>query len=176
MEILAIYDENKEATGETFVRGEKPERGYYLVAQLILFNSAGQMLIQQRASGKERWPDLWDISCGGAVLAGETSREAAMRECREELGLEIDLTGQRPRVSVSFPEGYTDVYLAVRDLDPAKLTLQAEEVQAARFASESEIRQMIDDGRFFPYYKSWISYLFESRGKYGSYDLDRLIQ
>ena len=48
MEILDIYDSNRMPTGRTFVRGTKPEGGYYLVAQVIVFNTKGQMLIQQR--------------------------------------------------------------------------------------------------------------------------------
>ena len=48
MEILDIYDSNRMPTGRTFVRGTKPEGGYYLVAQVIVFNAKGQMLIQQR--------------------------------------------------------------------------------------------------------------------------------
>ena len=35
MEILDIYDSNRMPTGRTFVRGTKPEGGYYLVAQVI---------------------------------------------------------------------------------------------------------------------------------------------
>ena len=86
MEILDIYDSNRMPTGRTFVRGTKPEGGYYLVAQVIVFNTKGQMLIQQRQAHKLGWPNRWDVSAGGSVQAGETSQQAAQRELREELG------------------------------------------------------------------------------------------
>ena len=67
MEILDIYDSNRMPTGRTFVRGTKPEGGYYLVAQVIVFNTKGQMLIQQRQAHKLGWPNRWDVSAGGSV-------------------------------------------------------------------------------------------------------------
>ena len=67
MEILDIYDSNRMPTGRTFVRGTKPEGGYYLVAQVIVFNTKGQMLIQQRQAHKLGWPNRWDVSAGGSA-------------------------------------------------------------------------------------------------------------
>ena len=34
---------------------------------------------------------MWDITVGGSAMIGENSRQAAMREVAEELGLKIDL-------------------------------------------------------------------------------------
>ena len=116
MEYLDLYDINRMRTGKTFVRGEKPKNGYYLVVQVILFNTQGKMLIQQRQSDKVGWPDKWDVSAGGSAQAGETSQQAASRELREELGLEMDFSGVRPNVSSTFPEGFTDVYLVEKEV------------------------------------------------------------
>ena len=85
MEILDIYDSNRMPTGRTFVRGTKPEGGYYLVAQVIVFNTKGQMLIQQRQAHKLGWPNRWDVSAGGSVQAGETSQQAGARMCARRL-------------------------------------------------------------------------------------------
>ena len=49
------------------------------------------------------------------------------------------------------------------------LRLQPEEVQAVRWATEDEILQMIDDGRFIPYEKSQISLLFFRRNHRSSH-------
>ena len=53
---------------------------------------------------------------GGGVDAGETSRQAAEREVREELGLALDLSGVRPSVTVNFDGGFDDFFLVERDL------------------------------------------------------------
>ena len=36
------------------------------------------------------WPNMWDITAGGHVLAGEFGFQAAIREAKEELGIELD--------------------------------------------------------------------------------------
>lgn len=173
MEYLDIYDTNRVPTGRTFARGEKPENGYYFVVQVILFNAKGQMLIQQRQSDKLGWPDKWDVTAGGSVQAGENSQQAAARELREELGIVMDFTGIRPNVNSTFTEGFTDVYLAEKEIDLKNVTLQKEEVQDVRWADRQEILEMIAKGKFVPYYPSWISYLFDSRKSYGSFRRDK---
>lgn len=76
---------------------------------------------------------------GGCAQAGETSRQAAQRETREELGLDIDLQGVRPSLTVNFSRGFDDLYLVEREVDLRRLRLQREEVQNVAWASQSEV-------------------------------------
>ena len=69
-----------------------------MVVHVCIFNGLGQMLIQQRSPEKTIWPELWDVSIGGGVDAGETSRQGAVREVGEELGYDLDLIGLRPEI------------------------------------------------------------------------------
>ena len=48
------------------------------------------MLIQRRQPFKRGWSNLWDITVGGNAIAGDSSRSAAERETRAELGLSLD--------------------------------------------------------------------------------------
>ena len=77
MEILDIYDSNRMPTGRTFVRGTKPEGGYYLVAQVIVFNTKGQMLIQQRQAHIKIFIDKVN---DGSVLAQTRQPERCLRQ------------------------------------------------------------------------------------------------
>ncbi len=166
-----VYDIDRIKTGETAVRGEKMTAGrYHMVVHVCIFNSRGEMLIQQRKADKKEWPGYWDVSVGGSALAGENSREAASRETFEELGLRIDLTGRRPNLTVNFFPGYDDVYLLVGDADVKDLVLQKEEVADARYASKEEILKMIDGGEFIPCPKSYISYIFDLKDLNGIKD------
>jgi isopentenyldiphosphate isomerase len=81
-----IYDESRQKTGRTMNRGEHIPGAYHLVVHVCLFSAAGKMLIQQRQPFKEGFPNLWDLTVGGSALAGETSRQAAVRETAEEIG------------------------------------------------------------------------------------------
>ena len=110
---------------------------------------------------------MWDISVGGSAVAGDDSRSAAERELREELGLEWSFEGIRPMITVNFQGGFDDVYLLRRSVDTASLTLQPEEVAEVKWASLSEILEMIDDGRFIPYDKNMIAAFFSMLGQIG---------
>jgi isopentenyl-diphosphate delta-isomerase len=60
---------------------------------VFLFNSEGELLLQQRALSKKTWPGVWSNSCCGHLLPDESIEEAAARRLGYELGLaDIELT------------------------------------------------------------------------------------
>ena len=170
MEFWDLYDRDRIPTGETHQRGKPlPEGRYHMVVHVVIFNSQGQMLIQQRQPFKEGWPNLWDITVGGSAVAGDTSRTAAQREVMEEIGLAIDLSGEQPKLTIPFDVGFDDIYTLVMDVDLTTLHLQESEVQAVRWASEEEILTMLADGRFIPYHRAFIQLLFALRHSRGAH-------
>lgn len=58
-----------------------------LVAAIALIDVDGRILIAQRPEGKSM-AGLWEFP-GGKVEAGEMPEEALIRECHEELGIDI---------------------------------------------------------------------------------------
>ena len=164
MEIFDLYTAEREKTGRTMVRGTPVPEGFYrLVVHVCIFDGQGRMLIQQRQPFKRGWSNLWDISVGGSAVSGDSSRTAAERETREELGLSIDLSDVRPTVTLHWEHGFDDYYTVTRPVELQSLQLQYEEVQAVRWAEKEEILRMIDDGSFIPYEKSLIELLFFRR-------------
>lgn len=174
MEYWDIYDAQRVKTGRTVKRGEKMEQGeYHLVVHVCIFNGKNEMLIQQRQSFKDGWPDLWDITVGGSAIKGETSQQAAERELFEELGIKINLREIRPQLTVNFERGFDDIYLVEKEVQPEDIKLQYEEVQAATWASKEEILNLISGGAFIPYLTGFIDLLFDMRMKYGCIRLDK---
>ena len=57
------------------------------VVHVLVFNSAGELLLQKRSEDKDVQPGKWDTSVGGHVDAGETVEAAVRRELAEELGI-----------------------------------------------------------------------------------------
>ena len=168
MEIRDLYDVNRLPTGLTAVRGEiLPDGLYHMVIHVCIFNSEGEMLIQQRQSCKRSWPEYWDISVGGCAIQGESSQQAAMREVREELGLLVDLSAAAPDLTLSFPGGFDDMYIVERELEAETLQLQAEEVKTARWADRREILALLAQGGFVPYRPSLMELLFDLRDHKG---------
>ncbi len=163
-ELFDLYTADRILTGRTLARGEPVPEGFYrLVVHVCVFDERGRMLIQQRQPFKKGWSNLWDVSVGGSAVAGDSSRGAAERETREELGLSINLTGVRPSFTVNWERGFDDFYLLTLPVDLNALRLQPEEVQAVRWAAREEILRMIDDGCFIPYEKSLIELIFFRR-------------
>jgi isopentenyldiphosphate isomerase len=172
MELWDVYEINRNKTNKTnktMVRGESFEKNnYHLVVHVCVFNSNGEMLIQQRQPFKEGWSNMWDITVGGSAIKGDTSQSAAERELYEEIGLTVDLKNIRPHITINFNNGFDDVYLIEQEVDINELSLQYEEVQNVKWASKEEIFSLIESGEFIPYYQSLIQLFFDIRKKYGS--------
>lgn len=165
-EIWDLYDHNRNKTWKTHRRGDMLKPGeYHLVVHVCIFNSKNQLLIQRRQPWKRGWPNMWDVTVGGSAIAGDDSQSAAMRETKEEIGLELDLTGVRPHFTINFEHGFDDYYLVTKDLDIHMLTLQQEEVREVKWAGREEIHRMIQSGEMVPHIL--IDKIFEMKNQYG---------
>lgn len=172
MEKWDVYNVNREKTNKVINRGEKLQQGEYrLVVHACIFDDKGHMLIQQRQSFKNSWANMWDISVGGCVQSGETSQQAIQREVFEELGLNIDFTNIRPKLTINFDGGFDDIYLVTVDkpIKVDELELQYEEVQAAQWATLEKIEKMIKIDEFIPYYENLIKLMFDMKNFYGCF-------
>ena len=58
---------------------------------IFIFNSRGEMLLQQRALNKYHSAGLWSNSCCSHPFPGEEIKDAASRRLNEELGFETSL-------------------------------------------------------------------------------------
>ena len=170
MEMVDIYNKNREKLGYTKTKTEPLDAHEFVaIAHIIIFNSAGDMLIQQRAADKVDWPDCWDVSCGGGAIAGETIQMCAEREAREELGLDLSLTEERPYLTIHYPRGFDDYYLIQCDLDITTLHIQKTELTDVAWAGYSTILSMMREGRFVRYNEGFIELLFAMKDNRGSY-------
>ncbi len=170
MEKWDLYTKDRIRTGKTINKGEHvPKDCFRTVVHVSIFNDEGKMLIQKRQKDKKLWSDLWDVSVGGSVIAGENSVEAAERETFEELGYRLDLKNERPAFTIDFDEGFDDCYLVERNIDIDQLTLQKTEVQGVKWATMEEILEMIENGEFISYHKSKIEMEFFLRNRRGTH-------
>jgi len=170
MEKFDVYNDERISTGKVLERGQKCNKGENrMVIHICIFNSLGEMLIQQRQPFKKTWPNMWDISVGGSSITGETSRDCAHRELLEELGIDFDFSNIRPHLTINFENGFDDFYLLEMDIDIENLVLQKDEVQAVKWATKEEILDLSNRGQFIPYCTSFLISLFDLRKKRGSF-------
>ena len=167
-ELWDVYDENRQRTGKIIRRPSAwGQEAYHLIIHVAVFDSRNRMLIQRRSPKKHAWADLWDISAGGSAMAGEDNWQAAERETREELGIRLHLENVRPHFSINYTRGFDDFYtVELPDLDISSLILQEAEVAEVRWASQDEVRQMLKDGSFVPYFPGLIDLLWEVKDNY----------
>ncbi|QFG00230.1 GNAT family N-acetyltransferase [Psychrobacillus glaciei] len=153
MEVWDIYNENREKTGKTHIRGVDMQEGdFHQVVHIWIMNEEGQFLIQQRQSWKKGWANMWDCAAAGAALSKETSELAAIRETKEELGLDLQMENAEILFTVKFSRGFDDHWLVKQNLDINNLSLQYEEVADAKWATMDEIKELVSSGEFIRYH------------------------
>lgn len=111
-------------------------------------NSEGKWLISKRTPNKN-YPLLWECT-GGSVVAGEESLSGALREVREELGIELDVRKGYLYKSIKreIYNDFCDVWSFECDRDINDVVLQEGETCDAMWASGDKILEMIQSGEF----------------------------
>ncbi len=153
-EMIDVLHEDGTPTGRSKPKSEIHRDGdWHRTAHLWIVTPDDRVLLQLRASTKVNHPSLWDISVAGHVDAGEAPETAAIREAREEIGIEIAVEelmhiGTVREQWVIEERGYFDneiqqIYFVRREIDPAVLELQASEVDDVALVSFDEFRERV---------------------------------
>lgn len=150
MELVDLYNKNKEKTGVIKDRNELKVGEFRLCVHTWIIDSKNQFLIQKRAKTKRLFANLWSQT-GGGVLSGETSIEAMKREVKEEIGLDV-LDNEATLIATYLRESNILDVWAVRkeDIDIDSLVLQKSEVADVKLVTFEEFDKMIEKGIIAP--------------------------
>jgi isopentenyl-diphosphate delta-isomerase len=125
---------------------------------LLIFNAAGDLLIQQRAASKRLWPLYWSNSCCSHPRAGESMEAATQRRLKEELGVgcplqflfkfqyqaQFDATGAEHELCSVFIGSCSD-----------SIAVNPEEILAWRWVSPEALQTQLtapDGAKFTPWF------------------------
>lgn len=153
-EYFDVLKENGEYTGKVETRDKCHTEGlWHKAVALYIINSQNQVLLQKRSSKKKLWPNLWDISAGGHVLAGEFGFQAIIREIKEELGIDIDkkdITFIGASTSVNKKgeienKHFNEYYIVNKDVNISELNLDSEEVSEVKWFEKDDILNKIEN-------------------------------
>ena len=148
-EYFDVLDENGKPTGIQKSREECHKEGLWHRAVLvfILDPDNKHVLLQCRSPKKRMWPNLWDVTAGGHVTAGDDATRAIIRETKEELGLDIDeseLEFVEEKKSIHIQKDiinkhFNDMYVIHRDVNLDDIVMQESEVQDVRWFDIDEV-------------------------------------
>ena len=89
---VVLVDE-KDAEIGLMEKLEAHEKGLlHRAISVLVFNSSGELLLQQRALGKYHGGGLWTNTCCSHPLPGEAAADAARRRLRQEMGIDLSPT------------------------------------------------------------------------------------
>ena len=158
MEYWDIYDKNKQRTGRVMKRNDwiLKDDEYHLSVLGVIQRSDGKYLITQRVMTKHWAPGWWEVS-GGACMAKEESKDAVIREVKEETGLDVSKAEggfvfsyhrENPGTGDNY---FVDVYKFILDFDESDVHIQKEEALDYKIATLDEIKELANKGIFLHY-------------------------
>ena len=157
MEMIDIYDENKEKTGEIIPLGKGLKNGQYMLYVLaILEDEYGKLLATKRSNDKKWGAGAWEIP-GGSVKAGEDSQTAVLREVAEETGLEIGknkgklIYSYKNEDAESGDNYFVDIYHFKGCFDKSKIKVNPDEVTDYRFVDVDDMEELEKEEGFLHY-------------------------
>jgi isopentenyl-diphosphate delta-isomerase len=129
---------------------------------VFIFNSKGQLLLQQRALEKYHSGGVWTNTCCGHPRHGEVTTAAANRRLGEEMGMDCKLQHQfsfiyRAELDSDLTEHEFDhVFFGTTDALPE---LNKDEVMACRYITMNELaKQLKEQPQLF---SAWLNICFE---------------
>jgi 8-oxo-dGTP diphosphatase len=149
MEAVDKLNNKKETINKIGDRSDKILGEYNQVVHVWIINDKNEFLIQKRSLNKKVFPGMWSQT-GGGVDAGETSLQGALRETKEELGIEIPKDNIEFMLSFKRKFNYLDAWLVRMNIDLADITIQKEEVSEVKWVNKETLIKMHDNGELAP--------------------------
>ena len=148
MEMVDIIDSEGHTVGTVSRQEMRGRRLPHRCVYILVFNRRGELFVHLRTPTKDVYPGCWDVAIGGVLAAGETFDQGAVREGREELG--VDITPEP-----LFPFRYEDAASVVQGMvyrveHNGPFQLQAEEIERGEFLPLSEVMERTRTAKFCP--------------------------
>jgi isopentenyldiphosphate isomerase len=138
-EVFDVVNERDEVIGHR-PRSEVHRLGLmHRAVHILVFNAAGQVFLQKRSMKKDRQPGLWDSSASGHVEAGEDYDACAVRELREEIGLDVPAPPNRLFKLAACAETDQEHVWAYRCAAEGPFRLDPEEIDCGAWFTAAEV-------------------------------------
>lgn len=157
MEFFDVVDEIGNPTGEVKERtavhrdGTLHRTAHVWIGRRQPETGKIQVLLQKRSACKDSYPGCYDISSAGHIPAGVDYLPSALRELKEELGIQAAAEDLR---FLFYHKGYCEdifygemfrnyeysaIYLYIKPVEADNLVLQKEEVESVKWFDYEEV-------------------------------------
>lgn len=144
---IIYVDKNDNEIGHGQIQNAVEKGIVRRISRVIVTNSRRKILLQKRGN-VVMYPFRWNDSVSGHVDVGETYREAALREMKEEMGItgielfEIgkfygaEASGERE------PKAFNMLFTGTYDADPV---IDSEEVSDFKWVREKDLKEWLEE-------------------------------
>lgn len=175
-EYLDLFDENNHPLERKKNRVQVHIDGdWHRAAHIFIVNSKNEILCQKRHPSKQMWANYWDIIMGGHVASGESYDTTAIREMKEELGVDIKRKDLKPlgvykgenkeKKSGTISREFRKVYLYKTGLPVKKYTIQDNELTELKYVPVKKListlnqKKVISQFKIVPDFDYYLKYL-----------------
>ena len=169
MEQVILVDENDRQIGLMEKQAAHVTPHLHRAFSVFIFNSKGELLMQQRALSKYHSPGLWTNTCCSHPRDGETTLEAARRRLMEEMGMSCDIKEVYSFIyKAPVGQGLTEhefdhVFIGQSDMSP---NINFDEVASWKYMSICDLSK---DIKAYPeLYTEWFKITFEEMAQHAA--------
>ena len=172
-EVIDILTSKGEFTGSTCLKSEAHLKGlYHQTVHIWFYTENKRVLLQKRASVKKVFPNKWDVSVAGHIGAGEKIISTAIRETKEEIGIDIE-ENELTKIGIRKDEivhsnGILDnefkhIFLCKLNRNLNELTMQPGEVDDLQLFDVAILKDTTKHGSFMvPNMNHYYDFIYES--------------
>lgn len=144
-EIFDVVNERDEVIDRQ-PRGVVHARGLrHRSTHVLVFNARGAVFLQKRSLKKDRQPGVWDSSASGHVDSGEDYDACAVRELREEIGLNLAQPPERLFKLEACKETDQEFTWVYRCQAEGPFTLHPEEIDEGRWITSAQLTRWMNE-------------------------------
>ncbi|WP_313375586.1 isopentenyl-diphosphate Delta-isomerase [Chishuiella sp.] len=161
-EFVVLVDENDNKLGLMEKQQAHVAGLLHRAFSVFVFNSKGELMIQQRAASKYHSPTLWTNTCCSHPRENETYIEGVHRRLEEEMGFDCELEFKfsfiyKAHLDNNLTEHELDhVFIGTYNNEP---NLNPDEVMAYRWVELDELKKDIEKNPQL--YTAWFKIIFE---------------
>lgn len=115
------------------------------IATIFFQNSSNEILIQKRSKEKN---GKYGIT-SGHVEKNEEAKCGAIREIKEELGIDIEEKDLKLFFNTKIQENVYNLYYIKKDIENDNFHLQKKEVESVKWCNQQEVENLIKRNEFF---------------------------